>query len=228
MEEFFRDTFAMRSEHIWSLLDLCCRESSDEKEARVLLELPVTRKVLMKQDEAIRETATFDSSLPFLYCAILGRAKNLLTDMGVVVSQNIQEVIKQHHAFYEVQPHYTVLEKRQGPTGTTRRIQAGFDIDVFGIKTSPEQKPGPDYLLAYAALQKLVETISQHFSESCSVEVIPYGSTVIIDTKRNFQQEGMLRISITHRGLDQPAGEPEERALKEIKECLHNLGLRQG
>jgi hypothetical protein len=25
------------------------------------------------------------------------------------VSQNIQEVIKQHHAFYEVQPHYTAL-----------------------------------------------------------------------------------------------------------------------
>jgi hypothetical protein len=144
------------------------------------------------------------------------------------VSENIQDVIEQHHAFYEVQPHYTVLGERQVPAGTARRIQAGYDIDVFGIKTSPEQKPGPDYLLVYAALKKLVETISSNVGESCSVEVVPFGSSVVIDTKRKFQQEGMLRISITHSGLDQPAGEAEERALKQLKEHLHNLGLRNG
>jgi hypothetical protein len=144
------------------------------------------------------------------------------------VPENIHEVIGQHHVFYEVQPYYTVLEERtQGSRPVMRRIQAGFDIDVFGIKTSSEQKPGADYLVVYSALQKLVEAISPH-SESCSVEVIPFGSTVIIDTKRGFQQEGMLRIRIKHRGVDQPAGVLEERVLKELKERLHNLGLRQG
>jgi hypothetical protein len=39
----------------------------------------------------------------------------------------------------------------------------------------------------------------------------------------------MLRIRITHgRGLDQPAGAPEERALKEIQEQLHVLGVKPG
>jgi hypothetical protein len=41
-----------------------------------------------------------------------------------------------------------------------------------------------------------------------------------------FQEEGMLRIRITHQAL-QPAGEQEERALKKIKERLHDLGLSQ-
>jgi len=112
------------------------------------------------------------------------------------------------------------------PTAGTRRIPSGFEIDVCGIKTSPEQKPGPDYLLIYAALQKLVATISLHTDQS-AVEVIPFGSTVIIDTRRQFQQLGMVRTRITHRDIDQPAGEPEERLLKEIKKRLHDLGLRQ-
>jgi hypothetical protein len=58
------------------------------------------------------------------------------------------------------------------------------------------------------------------------VEVISFPSTVVLDTKRQFQEEGMLRIRITHNGL-QPAAEAEERVLKEIKDRLHGLGLRQ-
>jgi hypothetical protein len=144
------------------------------------------------------------------------------------VSPNIHDVTAQHHAFYEVQPYYTVLEERtQGPPATTRRVQAGFDIDVFGIKTSTEQKPGRDYLLAYGALQKMVAMILPHADKCCTVEVIPFDSTVVIDTKRQFQQEGMLRIRIRHNG-DGQAGDSEERLLKEIKERLSDLGIKHG
>lgn len=143
------------------------------------------------------------------------------------LSENIHELLKQHHAFYEVRTYYTVSqEQTQGPTASTRRIPSGFEIDVCGIKTSPEPKPGPDYLPIYVALQRLVETISP-YSDQSLVEVIPFGSTIIVDTRRQFQQLGMVRIRIAHRQLDQPAGEPEERLLKEIKDRLHDLGLRQ-
>lgn len=140
------------------------------------------------------------------------------------MAENIRELIEQHHAFYEVLPYYIVQEDR--PHRTTKRVQAGFDIDVYGIKPSHERHPGRDYVLGYVALEKLVETISPHTGESCSVEVIRFPSTVVLDAKRQFQEEGMLRIRITHQGL-QSAGEPEERILKEIKERLHDLGLRQ-
>lgn len=89
-----------------------------------------------------------------------------------------------------------------------------------------EQHPGRDYVLGYVALEKLVETILPHTGESCSVEIIPFPSIVVFDTKWQFQEEGMLRIRITRKGL-QPASEPEERTLKEIKERLHGLGLSQ-
>jgi len=157
------------------------------------------------------------------------------------VSDNIHELIKQHGAFYEVLPYYIVQEERTNSSGETnkivqeertkgtraiKRIQAGFDIDVYGIKPSDEKHPGRDYVLGYVALEKLVETILPQSGESCSVEVIAFPSEVVFDAKRQFQEEGMLRIRITHKGL-QPAGKPEERALKEIKERLHDLGLSQ-
>jgi len=140
------------------------------------------------------------------------------------MSENIHELVEQHDAFYQVLPYYIVQEE---PTHrTTKRIQAGFDIDVYGMQASHEQHPGRDYVLGYLALEKLVETILPHIGESCSVEVITFPSEVVFDAKRQFQEEGMLRIRIMHKSL-QPAGETEERALKEIKERLHDLGLRQ-
>ena len=145
------------------------------------------------------------------------------------MSENIHELIEQHHAFYQVLPYYIMVQimvQEERTHATTKRIQAGFDIDVYGIKPSHEQHPGRDYVLGYVALEKLVETILPQTGESCSVEVIRFPSTVVFDPKRQFQEEGMLRIRITHKGL-QPAGKPEERALKEIKERLHDLGLSQ-
>jgi len=145
------------------------------------------------------------------------------------VSENIHELIEQHHAFYQVLPYYIMVQimvQEERTHATTKRIQAGFDIDVYGIKPSHEQHPGRDYVLGYVALEKLVETILPHTGESCSVEVIRFPSTVVFDPKRQFQEEGMLRIRITHKGL-QPAGKPEECALKEIKDRLRDLGLSQ-
>ena len=139
------------------------------------------------------------------------------------MSENIRELIEQTHARYEVLPCYTVQEE---PHGTTKRIQAGFDIEVCGIKPDHVRHPDRGYVLGYLALKKLVETIQPEIGDSCSIETVAFPSTVIINPKTQFQEEGMLRIRITHKGL-QPAGEEEERALSKVKERLHDLGLNQ-
>jgi len=139
------------------------------------------------------------------------------------VSENIHELIEKTHAHYEVLPYYIVQEK---PHGTTRRIQVGFDIEVYGIKPSHVRHPGRDYILGYVALEKLVGTILPDIDGACSVEVIAFPSTVVVDTKAQFQEKGMLRIRITHKSL-QPSSEQEERALTKIKERLQDLGLSQ-
>ena len=140
------------------------------------------------------------------------------------MSRNIHELIEQHHAFYEILPYYIIQENRT--CGTTKSIQAGFDIDVYGIKPVHEQHPGRDYFVGYRALQELVETILPHLDNSCSVEIISFPSSVVLDPRRQFQEEGMLRIRIMHKNL-QPAGEPEQRALQELKQRLQDVGLNQ-
>ncbi len=140
------------------------------------------------------------------------------------MSANIHELIEQHHAFYEILPYYISQEDRM--RGTTKSVQAGFDSDVYGVKPRDEHHPGPDYVLGYRALQELVDTTLAHVDQSCSVEIISFPSTVILDPRRLFQEEGMLRIRIMHKNL-QPAGEPEQRALQELKQRLLDVGLSQ-
>jgi hypothetical protein len=143
---------------------------------------------------------------------------------------NIREFIERHLVSYEVSPHYVVLVDRPaGARPTSRRIQAGFDIDVYGIKTSPDSPPPPEYELAFEMLRRAAETTLANTDDSCSIEVIPYASTAILDPRMHFQALGMLRITITHsRGLDQPAGAAEQHALKEMEERLKSFGVRAG
>jgi hypothetical protein len=146
------------------------------------------------------------------------------------MSDNFPSLTKQYHAFYEVSPYYVQLEDR--PVGlpvTTRRAQAGFNIDVYGIRTEdnePMMPPPHDYALGYAELQKLAATVSQHTEASCSLEVIPFPSTAIIDTRDHGKVEAILRITVSHeRGLDQPAGPAEQRALEEVEKELRSRGV---
>ena len=142
----------------------------------------------------------------------------------------VRRVIEDHQAFYEVAPYYVLSEERPpGGHPTTWRIQAGFDVDVFGIVKGPAPEPSPEYGLVYQALSRLAEAIRPHTTDGCSIEVIPLASTIILDPKLHFQQEATLRIRIAHsRGLDQPAGAAEERILRELQEQLRTLGIKAG
>ncbi len=135
-------------------------------------------------------------------------------------------VIQQHGGFYEVSPYHIVVDGRSNGTTAARRIQAGFDVDVY-LSTSYEARSSLDYAQVYQALQKLTDVILPHTSDACIIELVPFGSTFFLDTKRHFHPQAMLRIRITHgRGLDQPAGPPEESALKRVQEQLRDLGCR--
>ena len=93
------------------------------------------------------------------------------------MSKNIRQVIEKHRPFYEVEPYYVLLEEGHGtPAVKTRRIQAGFNVNVYGMKTSDDPGlPGlsPSYALACASLLELTKTIQSHATDACSIEVIP-------------------------------------------------------
>jgi Iap family predicted aminopeptidase len=143
---------------------------------------------------------------------------------------NIRSLVKEHHVFYEVSPYYVEVEERPiGRSVTTRRIQAGINVDVYGVRTEDNKlamPPAHEYGSGYAELERLAEKVSQHTTDSCSLEVVPYPSVAIVDTRNHGKVEGMLRITISHfRGLDQPAGLAEQRALEEVERELKSLGI---
>ncbi|HSB16354.1 MAG TPA: hypothetical protein VLE22_18030, partial [Bryobacteraceae bacterium] len=146
------------------------------------------------------------------------------------MSESVRELIKQYQAFCEVAPYYVVFEERSSNGAITKqRIQAGLDIDVYGVKSGLGPGPLSDYALGCAALREVAQTVTSQTGDSCSIEVIPFASTVILDTRRHFQPQGMIRIRITRgRGIGQPAGEPEEKVLKAILTQLNDLGISSG
>jgi hypothetical protein len=145
------------------------------------------------------------------------------------MSNNVESLVKEHHVFYEVLPYDVLLEERHGSVPpTTRRVQAGFDIDVYGVRTEDDKLaiPSPhEYALGYAELRKVAQNVSLALSGCCLIEVITFPSTAFLDSRDYARVEGMLRIRISRRGLDQPAGPEEERALKEVEKQLKNLGI---
>jgi hypothetical protein len=146
------------------------------------------------------------------------------------MSANPQQLVTKYRVFYEVLPYHVVIEEGHGsPTATRHMIQAGFDVDVHSLSNKDELElpPPGDYALGYAWLKKIVDTVAQHASE-CSIEVIPFPSTIFSEARENFRSEAVIRIRISHRrGIDQPVGLPEQHALKELERQLQDLGIRR-
>jgi hypothetical protein len=137
-------------------------------------------------------------------------------------------LVKKYRVFYEVLPYHVLIEEAHGSPAATRHIiQAGFDVDVRGLSNKDELElpPPGDYALGYARLKKIEDTVAQRASE-CSIEVIPFPSTVFSGARENFP-EAKIRIRILHRGTDQPVGLPEQHALEELERQLQGLGVRR-
>jgi|SRR5215469_2385247 len=147
------------------------------------------------------------------------------------MSTDLHELVKEYHAFYEISPYNILLAEKHGSLpATNRTIQAGFDVDIYGLNPKKEMVPpeaDPNYKLGYAELQKIAEKVShQHTKEFCSLEVISFSSTMILGGSSHTEVQGMLRIRISHhRGLDRPADLPEQQALKELEAQLRGLGF---
>jgi len=145
------------------------------------------------------------------------------------MSDNLRSVIQEHHAFYEVLPYYVVADDTNGGFPfTKRRVHAGFDVEIYG--ESPKKElvmpgPDPDYTCGYCELQKIAEELSRHTTDSCSLEVLEFPATIFFDLRRH-TPEALLRIRISHcRGLNEPAGLPEQRALEELEKELKRRSI---
>jgi hypothetical protein len=150
------------------------------------------------------------------------------SDMEVA---DIHEIVERRNARYEVRPYYVVLDQRPaGGPPIDQRITAGFDVDIYGTL---EKEQFPLYhseeghrIVRY--FETIGAAIQSKIGQSCTVEVIPYSESVVLDTHQHFQPQAVLRIRISHdRGLDQPAGPAEDQALSAVRETLRELEIRE-
>jgi hypothetical protein len=143
------------------------------------------------------------------------------------MSQDLSAVCHEHDAFFEVRPYEVVVRERaEDGTFAVRRIHGGFDVDVYGTIVKGKHLSDPaEYGFICAGIQKLAQDIVT--TDQCDVQVIPFPTTIVIDTRRQMLRLGMVRIRILHgRGIEQPARSSEQQALKELEDRLRNVGVR--
>jgi hypothetical protein len=148
------------------------------------------------------------------------------------MSKDVSALAKEHHAFYEVSSYHILVDENHGSLpARSRTIQAGFDVDIYGVNLKNEfALPGldPDYAQGYTELQRIAKNVSHQTSDSCWLEVIAFPSRIRVGGIGHAEAQGMLRIRISHhRGLEQPAGAAEEQALKDFEDQLRALGIRR-
>ena len=143
---------------------------------------------------------------------------------------NIRDIIESHYCFCKVSPYYIGSEDRpEEGEESGRRVHAGFDLDIYGVKMSRQPDPPAEFWLVYTKLKEVVDVVRDKNNHACSFAVIPFGSTVVLDTRNYLQPMAMLRIRITHnRATDETACAAEQEALKAVEAQLSELGITAG
>jgi hypothetical protein len=111
-----------------------------------------------------------------------------------------------------------------------QRIQAGFDVDLFGTleKMDLPYLHRDEYGTVVHYFEEVAREVQSNVGQDCTVEVVSYWESLAFNTREHLQAEAMLTIRISHsRSLDQAEGPAEEQALKAVLERLHALGVKE-
>ena len=132
---------------------------------------------------------------------------------------------------YEVLPYYVVVDvHHMDAPATYRKVQAGFDIDLYGTGVGKDlilSSAGDQVSLTVCDLQEIAEAVKPPHVDTQMIEVIPFETTLYLSPRDHLQPEALVRIRITHtRGLDQPAGPLETQTMKAIEREIQALGVR--
>jgi hypothetical protein len=142
-----------------------------------------------------------------------------------------RDVFLRHHARYEVAPYYVVLDQRApGKSPVSTRIHAGYEVNVYGsgflggdglsFENNEPQHTMDD-------LSAACRWVVDH-AANADIEVIPDEESLVFNVHSHMDPEAVVCIRITHsRGLDQPAGVGEEKALAGIVATLESLGVKR-
>ena len=147
-----------------------------------------------------------------------------------ISAADIQKLLEAFHPYYEVSPYYVVVDQHpiDGPR-IEKKVQAGFDVGIYGSLRSQQlplfKSQSAHTFVDY--LESAAREIESKAGNHCTVEIIPWAQSLTFDSQQ-LRPQGRLQIRIAHtRGLGHPQEPSEELALNEVRELLHQLGVRR-
>ena len=143
-----------------------------------------------------------------------------------------REIFIRHHARYEVSPYFVLLDRRTlGAPPSQRRIHAGYDVELYGNGFDDGGALSFENSELRETLNELEAACREavaHAADYSRIEIIPWDATLVLNVKSHLEPEALVTIRITHsRGLDQPAGSTEERALADVVGSLYSRGVKK-
>jgi len=127
---------------------------------------------------------------------------------------------------HQVSPYYIFLDEHLlGTPPIQRRVQRGFDVDLYGSPLNGDLHRDDELLRSTLDdLTTVAEQILPQTADNSEIEVIPIEDTLVMNPSKHLKGEALLRIRISHGGaLDQPAGPREEELAHAVIEKLEAL-----
>jgi hypothetical protein len=129
---------------------------------------------------------------------------------------------REHHVHFEVHPDVLLRE--------SERVKIGFEIRIWAVHARGARAlPGCEKCLELvAALRRLAEWAVPSERRPTRVEFEPFHPALYDSREVAGADEVALCIRLAHReGWDQPIDPCEERCLKEIRQRLRSVGVRE-
>jgi len=137
------------------------------------------------------------------------------------MTEDIRSLFRNHDAFYEVSAYYVVYR--------TRRVQAGFDVDVYAARTDHAASfmpPRDEYAQGAAELTAIANRASDDVAGGCSVNAYSFPSSVTFGVRGHAgEPAAMFRIRIALSDPNRAMGSAESQALAEVERQLKAAGI---
>ena len=146
---------------------------------------------------------------------------------GPMMIDHLRQIAERHQVCYEVFPEWSMSEGQ--------KISIGFELDLCGINDHFTNKgihpvPGcPHCARTYEDLREIAEWILPQEERPSRYEIQPFDRAFHIAPAKRFRRnEVVVTIVIMHRSdFNRPVDECEDRCLKEMRQKLSQLGIRE-
>lgn len=139
--------------------------------------------------------------------------------------ERLRAISRAHQVCYEVCPEWS--------TKDGQKFQIGFELELCGISSNEKclhPVPGcPNCWRAYDEIREIAEWILPPDDRPSRYEIQAFDRGLhVAPAKRQRRNEVIVRIVIMHRNdFNRSVDECENRCLREMREALHMLGIRE-